>query len=142
MAVWNICSIVFACGCFGGFVNALIAGELHLPRVDRRARVWRPGWLGNVVVGGAAALVFWGLYGPMAGAQVFGDGPTPRASLHLAELFGAMLSGIGGGRLLSAEVGKRVLQNENDALTETKGILADLVAKLSKPGSGTGAPSE
>lgn len=131
MHVIAVCGIVFAAGCFGGLVNALLVGELHLPRLDRRARVRRPGWFGNVVVGGAAALVFWGLYGPMAGAQIIGDGPPAHMALHVAELFGAMLSGIGGGRLLSSEVDRRVLRNENDALNQTKSILADVVATMS-----------
>jgi hypothetical protein len=132
MQVWTICAMMFAAGCFGGLVNALMIGEFHLPRVDRRARIWRPGWMGNVIVGGAAALFFWGLYGPMASAQIIGDGPSPKIVLHLAELFGGILSGIGGGRLLSAEIDKKILRNENDALLQTKTLLADAVGKLTR----------
>lgn len=131
MQIWTICAVIFGGGCFGGLVNALIAGELHLPRLDRRARVWRPGWIGNVIVGGAGALVFWGLYGPMAGALVIGDGASPRIVLHLAEILGSILSGIGGGRLLSSEVDRRLLRSENDALAEIKNNLADAVKQLS-----------
>ncbi len=77
-------------------------------------------------------MVFWGLYGPMAAAQAIGDGPPARLVLHFAELFGAVLSGIGGGRLLSAEVDRRLLKTENEALTQTKDLLADVVTKLSQ----------
>jgi hypothetical protein len=132
MQIWTICAVVFGAGCFGGLVNALIAGELYLPRIDRRARVWRPGWIGNVIVGGTAAFVFWGLYGPLASVQIIGDGAAPQVVLHVSELLGSVVSGIGGGRLLSAEVDRRLLRSENQALTRTKANLAGTIDTLGR----------
>ncbi len=132
MTVLHVAAAIFGVGCFGGFVNSLIAGELHLPKLDLGAGVWRPGWLGNVVIGGTAALVFWGLYGPMAAIQIVGDQAPAKATLHVAELFGAILTGIGGGRLLTAEVDRRVLRTEKAALEETKVYLSEIVAQTAK----------
>jgi len=132
MELLGICAAMFGAGCFGGLVNALITGELHLPRLDKKARVWRPGWFGNVIVGGTAAVVFWGLYGPSAAAEIPIDGHAVKIALHISELVGGIVSGIGGSRLLTAEIDKRVLKNENDALSETKALLSDALSALSK----------
>ncbi len=131
---WAIIIAVFAAGCFGGLTNAAIAGELGLPHSDAEAKVFRPGWLGNVLVGGVAALVFWGLYGPMAAAVVIGPS-NPQGSpavLHVSELFGALLTGVGGGRLLTAAVAKEISDREKAALTQAKDSLAEVVSKLTE----------
>ncbi len=129
---WVIILAVFLAGCLGGLVNAVLAGELQLPRVDPDARVYRPGWLGNVLIGGVAALVFWGLYGPMASAVILGGTQTaaPVAVLRVSELFGALVSGVGGGRLLTSEVEKKLLQKETQALNQTKASLVSAVREL------------
>jgi len=127
-----VLAVVFSAGCFGGLVNTLIAGEFRLPRLDRRAKIWRPGWIGNVIVGGTAALVFWGLYGPVATIQLTGNSDA-HLSLHVGELVGAILTGIGGGRLLTAEVDRRVLQKEKSALEQTKAFLAETVEDVVTP---------
>ena len=76
-------------------MNALVTGELKLPKMDREAGVYRPGWLGTVLVGGAAAAASWGLYGPLAEralvGAVMGDAPV----LRVAEFFGAFLEARG-----------------------------------------------
>jgi hypothetical protein len=130
--LWLVIGLVFGAGCLGGLVNAVLAGELQLPRLDEEARLYRPGWLGNILVGGSAALVFWGLYGPMASAIIIGpgQGAGTDALMRVSELFGALLSGIGGSRVLTAELDKRLLQKENNALDETKRLLAGAVAQL------------
>src|SRR5204862_37776 len=104
--MWEVIGIVCAAGCLGGFVNALLTGELRLPQVDNAARLFRPGWVGNVVIGGVAALVFWALYGPFAKTPILGHSDVARVTLTLSELAGSVLTGIGGGRLLMAEVEK------------------------------------
>lgn len=129
---WLIIIAVFAAGCFGGLTNAAIAGELQLPHKDPEAKVFRPGWIGNVLIGGVAALVFWGLYGPMAAAVVIGpESPEAAAAvLRVSELFGALLTGVGGGRLLTAAIDKQIAEREKAALTQTKDSLAEAVRKL------------
>lgn len=131
---WAIILTIFAAGCFGGLTNAAIAGEFHLPHKDAEARIFRPGWIGNVLVGGVAALVFWGLYGPMAAAVVIGtEAPQAiHAVLRVSELFGALLTGVGGGRLLTAAVEKKISEREKSALNETKDSLAETVKKLTE----------
>jgi len=129
---WLIVLAIFAAGVVGGLTNAAIAGELRLPHRDPEARVYKPGWIGNVLIGGVAALVFWGLYGPMGQAVLIGTSSTagPEPTLRVAELFAALLTGIGGGRLLTAEVEKRFFDKEKKALTETKDVLAIAVQGL------------
>jgi hypothetical protein len=121
--VWQVIGIVLVAGCLGGLVNALLAGELKLPHLDVAAHVLRPGWAGNVVIGGIAALVFWALYGPFAKTPILGPAAVPKISLTLSELAGSVLTGIGGSRLLMAEVEKR-------ALEATRNTLADALKEL------------
>lgn len=125
---------VFSAGCLGGLVNAVLAGELQLPKRDAQAGVYRPGWVGNVLVGGVTALIFWGLYGPMASAILVG-GTDPAAAgvvLRVSELFGALLSGVGGGRLLTSEVDKRMLSRTTTELEKTKDALVSSLKELTK----------
>jgi hypothetical protein len=124
---------LFAVGCLGGLTNAAIAGELKLPHKDPEAKVYRPGWVGNVLVGGVASLVFWGLYGPMSQAVLIGPSDAHIVPvLRVAELFAGLLTGIGGGRLLTNEVDKRLLEKEKKALTEAKDALAGAVGNLAE----------
>ena len=118
MQIPLIALLVLACGGLGGLVNALLAGDLHLPH--REENIYSPGWIGNVVVGAVAALVFWGLYGPMAKVAVIGTtAPDVPIAFTIAELAGSVVTGIGGGRILSSEVEKRTLNNMKDSLVET-----------------------
>ena len=121
MQIYWIAILVCVCGGIGGLVNALLAGELHLPH--REGNVYAPGWIGNVVIGAVAALVFWGLYGPMAKVAVIGQtAPGVQVAFTVAETAGSVVTGIGGGRILSSEVEKK-------ALTKTKDLLTDELAK-------------
>ena len=62
---------IFASGCFGGVVKALMVDKgLKMPRVEKThdgETIVRPRWIGNMIIGGFAALILWGLYG--AGSQ-------------------------------------------------------------------------
>jgi len=118
MQVWGVAVLVCVFGAVGGFVNALLAGDLHLP--TREGNLYSPGWIGNVVIGAVAALVFWGLYGPMAKVAVIGGdgGSAGKVIFTIAELAGSVVTGIGGGRILSSEVEKRALVKTKDALTD------------------------
>lgn len=117
MQVYSIALVVSGCGAIGGFVNALLAGELHLPHRES-GNLYSPGWIGNVVIGAVAALVFWGLYGPLAKVAVLGaTSASEHIAFTVAELAGSVVTGIGGGRILSSEVEKKALAKTKDALT-------------------------
>ena len=134
--ILTIVLAVFSAGCLGGLVNSVLSGELQLPKLDSLAGVYKPGWVGNVLVGGVTALVFWGLYGPMASAVVFGptDATAAKEILRVSELFGALVSGIGGGRLLTSEVEKKLANRKAEELDKTKTKLVSAAKDLAKGG--------
>jgi hypothetical protein len=110
--------VIAALGAIGGLVNCAIAGEFALPHIDREAKVWRPGWIGNVVVGAVAAPVIWGIYGPLAGHAITG---ADKIDLTLAQVFVSVVIGLGGGRILTLEAQKqaeRVAKNNITRLVE------------------------
>jgi len=115
MQIPLIALLVLACGGLGGLVNALLAGDLHLPH--REENIYSPGWIGNVVIGAVAALVFWGLYGPMAKVPVIGrTAPDVPVAFTIAELAGSIVTGIGGGPILSSEVEKKTREKTANEL--------------------------
>lgn len=117
--MWLAMVVVFAAGCLGGFVNSLITGELKLPHLDAAAKVYRPGWLGNVVIGGVAALAFWAFYGSLAKTALIGEAVAIAPVLTLGDFAGSIFTGIGGSRLISSELEKRALANTRDTLAQT-----------------------
>jgi hypothetical protein len=110
MIGWLPVVLAFGAGALGGVLNAVMTDNgFILPQfaaVQNNARIWRPGVLGNLVVGAVAAVVSWALYGPSAGLPV-GDF---KAELTWAGFAAAVLVGIGGARWLSAEVDKSLLK--------------------------------
>lgn len=132
--IWLIGILVFGAGCVGGLVNALVSGELKLPTMDKEARVFRPGWLGTVLVGGTAAAASWGLYGSLAERTLVGAAIGDPPVLRVAEFFGALIVGFGGGRWLTAELDRVLLAHEKEALTRTRDSLAETVRDLTATG--------
>ena len=135
--IWVVLVLTAAAGCAGGFVNSLLTEEIKLPRRDDAANIYRPGVIGNIIVGGVAAIVFWGLYGRLSQFALLGPASAAlpaAASLTVGELAGSLVTGLGGGRLLTAEVTRRALESQNNALEGTKRELADAVDKLATPG--------
>ena len=131
--MWGVVALIFGAGLVGGLVNSLIAGELQLPHRDVEANVYRPGWVGSCLVGGVAAVTFWGLYGPFADFAIVGaNTSTLPITLKVGELFGSVVTGIGGGKLLLGAVERRGLVNQRDALALTKVELSGTVQKLSE----------
>lgn len=118
--IWKLMGIVFLFGAIGGVINALLSHNgFFLPvreTVDEQKKIylWRPGFLGNLLVGAVAATISWGLYGPFSSAVLVGSTPegTPPAifNVTLGALMGALLVGIGGARWLSGQVDKNLYQ--------------------------------
>ena len=106
---------VFAAGALGGFVNAMFSENgFVLPKKETSDKITivRPGFSGNILVGGVAALVSWGLYGPLAAVSILGSktGGEATISLTLSALAGAVLIGVGGARWLTNEVDKKLFR--------------------------------
>lgn len=124
MPVWAVIASIGVAGAVGGLLNALLTSEgLALWKMDRLpdgVRIWRPGFLGNVVIGIVTAVVLAGLYSPLGSVALSGAGPSTDVTLTIGALAGALLSGIGGARLLTSEVQKRygevTLQNLTNAV--------------------------
>lgn len=118
MLLVGVC--IFLAGCVGGLLNAFFPHQiLVLPRIRtiRGRRTLEPGWVGNVAVGGIAALAIWGLYGPHAGVDLLAPAEA-LAPLRLGQLFAALLTGAAGGRVLTTQAARLSLQLSNDALGE------------------------
>lgn len=151
MALWKLACIVMFAGGVGGVVSAILSEDrgFVLPtKVDTDGKtVVRPGFIGLVLVGAVAAVLSWGLYGPLADQNVFG-GKDPVAGgdvvattsddldddfgLTLSALAGAVLVGIGGSKWLSTEVDKRLLEQaaEKAAKGPANDELAEAVRNL------------
>ena len=116
MSLWLLGLVIAGAGAAGGVVNALLTDNgFVLPKyvAAEPARIWKPGFLGNLIIGAAAAFVTWGLYGRWAGAVIAGAAPgsTPAKFYEtLSGFTGAFLAGAGGARILTAEVDKQILR--------------------------------
>jgi predicted lipid-binding transport protein (Tim44 family) len=119
MSLFDALWIVVAAGAVGGLINAFVSnnGDIILPRPVKDAQnnnlTFRPGFVGNIVVGAFAAGVNWGLYGPFTNEFVFGGAELPepvQIGLTLAALATAGLVGFAGARWLTNEVDKKLLQ--------------------------------
>lgn len=120
-SMWLMLLFVFLAGGIGGVINALMTDNgFLLPKredVDGKASIFRPGYLGNVLIGSTGAVVSWGLYGPLSSYLIAGTAEALRANvspekvgLSLASLVGAVLIGVAGSRWLTSEVDKNLLK--------------------------------
>lgn len=121
VALWLMLLAVLVAGGVGGVVNAAMTDNgFFLPKKEQTTSgrtLLRPGYLGNVLVGAIAALISWGLYGPLSAFALIGtaqamqaNAPVNEISLSLASFVGALLVGAGGARWLSSEVDKNLLR--------------------------------
>ena len=116
MFLWKYMTIIFAFGALGGVVNALLTDNgFILPKKEQQdnTKIIRPGFLVNIFIGGVAALVSWGLYGPFAAVFIIGGTNDPNlysTGLSLSSVVGGLLVGVGGARWLSNEVDKKLLR--------------------------------
>jgi len=108
--------IIMLSGAVGGIINALVSDNGFIkPREENAgdATIIRPGFAGNVLLGGAAAFISWGLYGAFSNAIVYGSVTgvgTEQISVSISAIAGAVLVGIGGARWLTNEVDKKLLK--------------------------------
>lgn len=110
-SVWEILGTIAAAGAIGGAVNALLSDNGFI-LVKMEAGIVRPGVLGNMILGAFAAIVTWGLYGPLKDAVLLGAHPAGEvaATLTITALVGAALAGAGGARIITNEIDKRFLR--------------------------------
>jgi hypothetical protein len=135
---WWIIVIIIIAGALGGVVNTLMSDSgFILPQRHDEAdnRVWKLGGLGNMILGAAAAFISWGLYGPFTEFILIPLDKQTDANLTLSALVGAFLVGIGGSRVITSEVEKKVLSKtavQTATLTSTPELAGD-IASASKP---------
>jgi hypothetical protein len=113
-------------GAAGGIGNCLLAGGFERWAYDAAKNIWRPGWLGNVLIGAFAALVVWALYGPISGQSIV-SGANATFPLPVAQIGGSILVGISGAKILSALADKQADAIAKKNLAET---LEKVAAKL------------
>jgi hypothetical protein len=111
MSTWAVILFIGVAGSIGGIINAFLANEgLVLSRTEQLQdgrRIWRPGFVGNVFVGAVTAIVLAGLYSPLGSVSLGSGAGGASVNLTIGVLAGALLSGVGGARLLTNEVDKR-----------------------------------
>jgi hypothetical protein len=117
MSLWILLLVVFLAGAVGGILNALMSDNgFFLPKWEPAGtnRLFRPGFLGNMLVSGISACISWGLYGPFAAVYILGgparQTPEEAVGLTLSSLVGAVLIGVAGARWLTNEVDKTFLR--------------------------------
>lgn len=93
-------SAVAICGALGGFVNVFIGDSgLHLPEIEDG--IFRPGYIGVVFVGAAAALGAW--LATQGASLVDSLHSSTAVTLRLSELNTAIVVGFGGARWFKSE---------------------------------------
>jgi hypothetical protein len=120
MRIWLMLIIICIAGAIGGIINALLTDQGFVkPHKQRNegVKIYRPGFLGNILTGSIAAGISWGLYGPLSSYVVLGFSATTSVpstlttGLTLSSLVGAVLVGVGGARWLTNEADKKLLRN-------------------------------
>ena len=122
--------IIMLSGAMGGFVNALVSDNGFIKPSEEVAgdvTIVRPGFAGNILLGGMAAFVSWGLYGAFSNAVVYGTASTDQEQMRylvsISAIAGAVLVGMGGARWLTNEVDKKLLRNAAVNAAASKGSI-------------------
>jgi hypothetical protein len=147
MWFWLITIAIIIAGASGGVINALLSDSGFIaPGWYEEAgnRIWKPGVLGNMLLGAAAAFISWGLYGPFSAFVLMPPDLTTKATLTLSALVGAFLVGIGGARVITSEVEKNVLSKTavQAANLGANAEVAGEIATASTPSDALNAVSE
>lgn len=124
----TLLAIVFLAGAIGGVINALLTDNgfiLPVGEPHGNTQIWRPGIIGNVLIGAIAAVISWGLYGPFASTNIFTVGSQAKTDditlgLTLASFVGAILVGIAGAKWLTNEVDKKLLRATAGAMATAR----------------------
>src|SRR5207237_2586435 len=124
MTIWQIILLIAGCGAIGGIVNCAISGEFNYPRFDAAAKVWRPGWIGNVLVGAVASVVVWGIYGPLASYDLL-TGEMTGVHLTVAQLLTSLVIGLSGGKILTLMAEKQAATISKDQLAAAEKALTE-----------------
>ncbi len=96
-------------------MNCAMSGEFTYPQFDKAAKVWRPGWFGNVLIGAVAAVVIWGIYGPLASFDVV-HGSIEDSHLTIAQLLSSLVIGLSGGKILTLMAEKNAAKFKGNEL--------------------------
>ena len=111
--IWMIFGIIFFAGAVGGIINALLTDNgFVFPSFESASgtKIWRPGIIGNLLIGAISAIISWGLYGPFASLIILPHAANTNPNISVAAFVGAMLVGIAGAKWLSNEVDKKLLK--------------------------------
>ena len=126
-----ILSVAFL-GAVGGFANCAIAGESVLPRHDKTTGIWRPGWVGNIIVGAIAAVCVWGLNGPLSSYDLFST-VAPHIPFTISQLVSSIVVGLGGGNILTQLAQKQAERIAKDNLAAALQTMTTLAAPAVPP---------
>lgn len=124
MDIWQLVLLIAVVGAVGGIANCAITGEFVLPQVDTEAKAWRPGWVGNVVVGAVAAVVVWGVNGPLSQYDIIADSDET-LHLTLGQLLSSIVVGLGGGNILTQMAQKQAERVAKETLASSLRTLLD-----------------
>jgi hypothetical protein len=117
---------VAVCGALGGFVNVFIGDSgLHLPKFEDG--LWRPGYVGVVFVGLAAACGAW--LATQTASFVDAMHSSSGVTLHLSELSTAIIVGFGGARWFKSE-GETTILRKTAVIAAAKGADKDAAAAI------------
>lgn len=116
--IWFMLGIICIAGGIGGIINAMLADQGFVKPSKLKnedVKIYRPGFLGNILTGSIAAGISWGLYGPLSSYVIvtLATASEPAAlngGLTLSSLVGAVLIGVGGARWLTNESDKNLLR--------------------------------
>lgn len=100
MTILQVIYFIALLGAIGGVINCAVTNEFVLPRLDLENNRWRPGWVGNVLIGALAAVIIAGMYGPISQYDLVKKEGEP-TSLKVSELMGAVIIGMAGGNILT-----------------------------------------
>jgi hypothetical protein len=123
MNLWQIIAFVTFLGMIGGLTNCLLTGGFAYPRQDVHDRVWRPGWIANILVGAVAAVVVWCFYGPASSYDLV-TGGTIDFHLPVAQIASSILVGISGAKILTTMAQR---QAERVAKIDLAKVLEDIL---------------
>jgi len=136
MSLLLLSIIVFVLGLLGGFLNAATSDNLFLlPKKVENGKIYRLGCIVTVLIGGIAAFLSWGLYGPYATAYIISGPQSSSGStaqefgLTLSAIAGAILVGFAGTKWLTNEVDKK-LQNATISKLAPRALKQDEANKI------------